>query len=40
MFIGIQHPGEEGASHFPGGGDSIARSGIIAVTRTDGGTIG
>jgi secreted PhoX family phosphatase len=40
MFVGIQHPGEEGGSHFPGGGDSVARSGIVVVTRTDGGPLG
>lgn len=40
MYVGIQHPGEEGNSHFPGGGNSIPRSGIIAVTRADGGPLG
>ena len=40
MFIGIQHPGERGDSHFPGGGDSVPRSAIIAITRDDGGPIG
>jgi len=38
--VGIQHPGEEGNSHFPGGGDSVARSSIIAITRNDGAIIG
>ena len=38
MFVGIQHPGEDGGSSFPGGG--VPRSGVFAVTRTDGGLIG
>ncbi len=40
LFVGIQHPGEKGNSHFPGGGASVPRSSIIAVEREDGGTIG
>jgi secreted PhoX family phosphatase len=40
MFVGIQHPGERGDSHFPGGGDTVPRSTIIAITRDDGGVIG
>ena len=40
MFVGIQHPGENGGSHFPGGGGSPPRSTVIAVTRDDGGPIG
>ncbi|MCT4654535.1 MAG: PhoX family phosphatase [Cohaesibacter sp.] len=40
MFVGIQHPGERGDSHWPNGGDSVPRSAIIAVTREDGGIIG
>ena len=40
MFVGIQHPGEKGDSHFPGGGDTVPRSSIIAVSREDGGLIG
>lgn len=40
MFVGIQHPGERGGSHFPGGGNSVPRSCVIAVTRDDGGVIG
>ena len=40
MFVGIQHPGEDGNSHFPGGGDSVPRSTVIAVTRDDGGLMG
>ncbi len=40
MFVGIQHPGEKGGSHFPDGGNSVPRSAIIAVRRNDGGRIG
>lgn len=40
VFVGIQHPGEKGNSHWPGGGDSLPRSAIIAVTRDDNGLIG
>ncbi|MET1412282.1 PhoX family phosphatase [Roseibium sp. HPY-6] len=40
MFVGIQHPGERGNSHWPEGGDSVPRSAIIAVTREDGGLVG
>jgi len=40
MFVGIQHPGERGNSHWPGGGESVPRSAIIAVTREDGGLVG
>ena len=40
MFVGIQHPGEKGDSHFPGGPGTTPRSAIIAVTRADGGVIG
>lgn len=40
MFVGVQHPGERGNSHYPDGGTSVPRSGIIAVKRTDGGLIG
>ena len=41
MFVGIQHPGEKkGDSHFPGGGKSVPRSGVIAIARDDGGKIG
>jgi secreted PhoX family phosphatase len=40
MFVGIQHPGEEGDGHFPGGGDSVPRSSIIAISRDDGGPMG
>ena len=40
LFVGVQHPGEDGGSHFPSGGTSVPRSAIIAVRRTDGGLIG
>jgi len=40
MFVGIQHPGEKGDSHFPAGGSSVPRSSIIAIKRDDGGFIG
>lgn len=40
VFVGVQHPGERGNSSFPGGGDSVPRSCIVAVRRTDGSRIG
>jgi hypothetical protein len=40
MFVGIQHPGEDGNSHWPEGGDAVPRSAIITVTRDDGGLLG
>ncbi len=40
MFVGIQHPGERGDSHWPEGGDAVPRSAIIVVTREDGGLVG
>ena len=40
LFIGIQHPGEKGGSHFPDGGDTVPRSCVVAVTRDDGSSIG
>ncbi len=40
VFIGIQHPGERGGSHFPDGGNSVPRSSVIAVRRNDGGRVG
>ncbi len=41
MFVGLQHPGEKGfESHWPGGGSSVPRSGVVAITRDDGGAIG
>lgn len=39
-FVGIQHPGGMGGSHFPDGGSSVPRSCVIAVVRDDGGMIG
>ena len=40
MFVGIQHPGEKGGSHFPEGGEAAPRSAVVAITRDDGGPIG
>lgn len=40
LFVGIQHPGEKGNSHFPDGGTSVPRSAVIAINRKDGGLIG
>lgn len=40
VFVGIQHPGEHGNSHFPEGGDSTPRSSIIAISKNDGSQIG
>ncbi|WP_420587063.1 PhoX family protein [Ruegeria sp.] len=40
MFVGVQHPGEDGNSHWPEGGNAVPRSAIIAVTREDGGLVG
>ena len=40
LFIGVQHPGEKGDSHFPGGGDSVPRSAIVAIRKNGGGRIG
>ncbi|MDQ3700979.1 MAG: DUF839 domain-containing protein, partial [Chloroflexota bacterium] len=45
LFLSIQHPGEGGTvadpiSHFPDGGNLIARPTVIAVRRQDGGLIG
>ena len=40
VFVGIQHPGERGDSHFPDGGVSVPRSSVVAVKRKDGGRIG
>ena len=33
MFVGIQHPGEKGNSHFPDGGSKVPRSTVIAIYR-------
>lgn len=35
-FVGIQHPGEKGDSHFPLGGNHVPRSAIVSVWRKDG----
>lgn len=40
MFVGIQHPGEKGNSHFPGGANTVPRSSVIAVRKNDGSLIG
>ena len=40
VFVGVQHPGEDGDSHWPEGGQSVPRSGVIAIRRDDGGLIG
>ncbi len=40
VFVGIQHPGEKGNSHFPDGGATVPRSCVIAITRDDGGLMG
>ena len=40
LFVGIQHPGEKGDSHFPDGGDTTPRSCVVAIAREDGGLIG
>jgi uncharacterized protein len=40
IFVGIQHPGARGNSHFPGGGTSVPRSTVIAIAREDGDLIG
>lgn len=40
MFVGVQHPGERGNSHWPEGGDAVPRSAVIAITRDDGGMMG
>ena len=40
IFVGIQHPGEKGNSSFPEGGQSVPRSGVVAIRRDDGGQIG
>ena len=40
LFIGIQHPGAKGDSHFPDGGDTTPRSAVVAISRDDGGIVG
>ncbi|PJG58330.1 PhoX family protein [Aeromonas cavernicola] len=39
MFVNVQHPGEEGDSHFPSNSPR-PRSSVIMITREDGGIIG
>ncbi len=40
VFVGIQHPGEKGNSHFPEGGNAVPRSSVIAISKDDGSVIG
>ena len=40
LFVGIQHPGARGNSHFPDGGDTAPRSSIVAISRDDGEMMG
>ncbi len=40
LFIGIQHPGEKGDSHWPEGGDAVPRSAVVAIMRDDGEVMG
>ncbi len=40
VFVGVQHPGEDGNSGFPGGEGSVPRSCVVAIKREDGGLIG
>lgn len=40
MFVNIQHPGENGDSHWPDGGSSLPRSATVIITKDDGGVIG
>ncbi|WP_437879911.1 PhoX family protein [Pseudomonas sp. LRF_L74] len=41
MFVGIQHPGEDGGSTFPDHEPGVhPRSSVMAITRDDGGVIG
>jgi secreted PhoX family phosphatase len=39
MFVGIQHPGDDGGD-WPDHGGSLARSAVIAIKRDDGGLVG
>ena len=39
MFVNVQHPGEEGDSHFPHNSPR-PRSSVIMITREDGGILG
>ncbi|MYN11728.1 DUF839 domain-containing protein [Pusillimonas sp. TS35] len=40
MFVNVQHPGEDGNSNWPDGGDAIPRSATLVITKDDGGVIG
>ncbi len=40
MFLGIQHPGAKGDGAFPGAGNDVPRSSIVAIRRDDGGKMG
>lgn len=40
LFINIQHPGEEGNSHWPSGGQGLPRSATVVIIKDDGGVIG
>lgn len=40
LFLNIQHPGEQGPSHWPDGGEARPRSATVIVTRDDGQIIG
>ncbi|MEM7194646.1 MAG: PhoX family phosphatase [Pseudomonadota bacterium] len=40
IFVGIQHPGERGGSHWPEGGGRVPRSTVIAIRRDDGDIMG
>jgi secreted PhoX family phosphatase len=39
MFVGIQHPGDNG-NDWPDGNGALPRSSIVAITREDGGLVG
>lgn len=39
LFVNVQHPGEEGDSHFPGNSPR-PRSSVMMITREDGGVLG
>ena len=40
LFINIQHPGEDGNSHWPDVGTALPRSATVVITKNDGGVIG
>jgi secreted PhoX family phosphatase len=39
MFVGIQHPGDNG-NDWPDGNGALPRSSVVAITREDGGLVG